>query len=41
MREVVTSHETKYFDLNISVTWQVYRNVKDEESSFGNGLEGM
>ena len=29
----------KYFDLSVSVTWPVYRNVNDEESSLGVGLK--
>ena len=31
----------KYFGLPVSVTWPVYRNVKDEDSSLGIGLKGM
>ena len=31
----------KNFSLPISVTWPVYRNVKDEESSLGIGLKGI
>ena len=32
---------TKYFGLMISVTWPVYRNVNDGESSLGIDLKGM
>ena len=31
----------KYFGLPISVAWPVYRNVNDEETSFGISLKGM
>ena len=31
----------KYFGLPVSVTWPVYSNFNDEESSFGIGLTGM
>ena len=31
----------KYFDLPMSVTSPVYRNVNDEESSLGVGLKGI
>ena len=29
----------KYFGLSISLTWSVYRNVNDEESSLSVGLQ--
>ena len=34
-------YRIKHFGQPVSVTWPVYRNVNDEESSFGIGLKGM
>ena len=33
--------DVKYFGLPVSVNCPVYRNVNDEESSFGIGLNGI
>ena len=31
----------KYFALQISITWPVYRNINDKQSSLGVGLKGI